>query len=99
MGLDAGPPKLLDHEAPAGGGLHGDGRRGLRPTVLYMSSFPSGSGGKPPLVRGHRPLKSSKDNSHQAFKNNAWPEREELHVVDNQTTPTGYIVRTYGSQL
>src|SRR5215217_2584008 len=25
MGLDPGPPKLLDHEAPAGGGLHGDG--------------------------------------------------------------------------
>ena len=33
------------------------------------------------------------------FKNNAWLEGEELHVVDNQTTPTGYIIRTYGAQL
>jgi hypothetical protein len=32
------------------------------------------------------------------FKNNTWLEGKELHVVDNQTTPTGYIVRTYGAQ-
>jgi hypothetical protein len=32
------------------------------------------------------------------FKNNAWLQGEELHVVDSQTTPTGYIVRTYGAQ-
>jgi hypothetical protein len=30
--------------------------------------FPSGSGGKPTLVRGHLPHKFSVDNSHQAFK-------------------------------
>src|SRR5918995_630392 len=30
--------------------------------------FPSGSGGKPTLRRGHLPLKSSPPNSHQAFK-------------------------------
>jgi hypothetical protein len=30
--------------------------------------FPSGSGGKPTLANGHLPLKSSPDNSHQAFK-------------------------------
>src|SRR5215218_2091891 len=29
--------------------------------------FPSGSGGKPTLERGHLPLKSSPPNSHQAF--------------------------------
>src|SRR5829696_2963695 len=32
--------------------------------------FPSGSGGKPTLERGHLPLKSSPPNSHQAF--NVW---------------------------
>src|ERR671910_306243 len=42
--------------------------RGLRPTVLYMSSFPSGLGSKPTLGYGHLPLKSSIYNSHQAFK-------------------------------
>jgi hypothetical protein len=32
--------------------------------------FPSGLGGKPTLVRGHLPLKSSPPNSHQAFNDN-----------------------------
>jgi hypothetical protein len=32
------------------------------------------------------------------FKNNTWLQGKELHVVDNQTTPTGYIVGTYGAQ-
>src|SRR5215216_5756288 len=42
--------------------------RGLRPTVLYMSSFPSGNGiGKPTLDHGHLPLKIRTVNSHQAF--------------------------------
>jgi hypothetical protein len=41
--------------------------RGLRPTVLYMSSFPSGLGGKPTLECGHLPLKFRTGNSHQAF--------------------------------
>ena len=34
--------------------------------------FPSGSVGKPTLVRGHLPLKFRPDNSHQAFKSPAW---------------------------
>jgi hypothetical protein len=150
MGLDARPTKLLDHVAPAGGRLHGDGRlltgeafgepfqpgpevfpigrldlapmyfAGLQlhvvesdllpvqvetaynvhsgspqaplftrhgygltvpaselgrphfttllPVRLYMSSFPWGSVSKPTLANGHLPLKSSPDNSHQAFK-------------------------------
>jgi hypothetical protein len=33
------------------------------------------------------------------FENNARLEGKELYVVDNQATPTGYIVRTYGYQL
>jgi hypothetical protein len=43
---------------------------------------------------------SQKDALRLAFwlKNNAWLEGKELHVVDNQTTPTGYIVSTYGAQ-
>jgi len=36
--------------------------------------FPTGSGGKLTLRRGHLPLKSSPPNSHQAFK--GWPTRE-----------------------
>jgi hypothetical protein len=32
------------------------------------------------------------------FENNTWLEGKELHVVDNQATPTGYIVGTYGAQ-
>jgi hypothetical protein len=32
------------------------------------------------------------------FENNARLEGKELHVVDNQATPTGYIVGTYGAQ-
>ena len=43
---------------------------------------------------------SQKDALRRAFwfENNAWLEGKELYVVDNQTTPTGYIVRTYGAQ-
>jgi hypothetical protein len=32
------------------------------------------------------------------FKDNAWVEGKELRVVDDQTTPTGYTVRTSGAQ-
>jgi hypothetical protein len=43
---------------------------------------------------------SKRDTQRRAFwfKNNAWLQGKELYVVDNQATPTGYIVGTIGSQ-
>jgi hypothetical protein len=43
---------------------------------------------------------SQKDSLRLAFwfKDNAWVEGKELHVVDDQTTPIGYTVRTSGAQ-
>jgi hypothetical protein len=43
---------------------------------------------------------SQKDALRRAFwfKNNTHLQGKELHVVDNQATPTGYIVGTYGPQ-
>src|SRR5215208_222996 len=57
----AGVAELIDRNVKCGEeGVH----------IEHKSSvpFPSGSVGKPTLVRGHLPLKSSAGNSHQAFK-------------------------------
>src|SRR5215207_7422066 len=44
------------------------GEEGVHVNHEESVPFLSGSGGKPTLERGHLPLKSSTDNSHQAFK-------------------------------
>jgi len=48
--------------------------------------FPWGSGSKPTLEGGHLPLKSSTDNSHQAFKAYARPGTSEIMWV-----PGGFL--------
>jgi ketosteroid isomerase-like protein len=49
---------------------------------------------KPTLVRGHLPLKSSKDNSHQAFKSNgrAFTIPFALHLTVTEGRITRYHV-------
>src|SRR5829696_10462366 len=44
------------------------GEEGVHVEHEQSVPFPSGLVSKPTLVRGHLPLKSSMDNSHQAFK-------------------------------
>jgi hypothetical protein len=59
--LWAGVAEVVHHDVECGEeGVH----------VEHEESVPflSGSGDKPTLKRGHLPLKSSTNNSHQAFK-------------------------------
>jgi hypothetical protein len=59
--LRAGVAEVVDHNVECGEeGVHVDHES----TV----PFPSGSVSKPTLLRGHLPLKSRPNNSHQAFK-------------------------------
>jgi hypothetical protein len=56
-----GLAEVVDHDVEYGEeGVHIDHESSV--------PFPSGSGGKLTLKRGHLLLKSSTDNSHQAFK-------------------------------
>src|SRR5215217_6564771 len=51
--------------------IHDDveyGEEGVHIEHVESAPFPSGLVGKPTLIRGHLPLKSSPCNSHQAFK-------------------------------
>src|SRR5215217_2884838 len=54
--------KIVDHDVKCG-------EEGVHVNHEESVPFPSGLVSKPTLVRGHLPLKSSRDNSHQAFKN------------------------------
>jgi hypothetical protein len=53
--------KIVDHDVKCG-------EEGVHVEHEESVPFPSGLVSKPTLVRGHLPLKSSPDNSHQAFK-------------------------------
>jgi hypothetical protein len=56
-----GVAEVVDHNVKCG-------EEGVHVEHEGSVPFPSGSGSRPTLVRGHLPLKSSIDNSHQAFK-------------------------------
>src|SRR5215210_6162608 len=67
-GLRSWPPfrrtgvaEVIDHDVECG-------EEGVHVEHEESVPFPSGSGSKPTLKGGHLPLKSSTDNSHQAFK-------------------------------
>src|SRR5215212_5175327 len=65
-----GVVEVVDHNVKCG-------QEGVHVEHEGSVPFPWGSGSRPTLERGHLPLKSSIDNSHQAFK--GWPKlREEL---------------------
>jgi hypothetical protein len=62
---------LLLRRAEVAEVIHHDvecGEEGVHIEHEESGPFPSGSVGKPTLVRGHLPLKFRPDNSHQAFK-------------------------------
>src|SRR5215204_4470665 len=58
--------KIVDHDVKCG-------EEGVHVNHEESVPFPSGLVSKPTLVRGHLPLKSSRDNSHQAFKGGGVP--------------------------
>ena len=55
------PVEIVDHDVKCG-------EEGVHVEHGESVPFPSGSGSRPTLDRGHLPLKSSIDNPHQAFK-------------------------------
>jgi len=59
--------------------------------------FPSGLGSRPTLERGHLPLKSSMDNSHQAFKSEADPALG--HELEIQCVMPASIIAVFMSSV
>src|SRR5215212_5592866 len=80
-----GVVEVVDHNVKCG-------QEGVHVEHEGSVPFPWGSGSRPTLERGHLPLKSSIDNSHQAFKAS---DRGKAHsrpvLTPQQTTPVTRI--------